>query len=201
MVAMLGLLGCASTVPVEIRNPLPASPELDAVLGDADRYSGQFVRWGGTVVAVHTQGGELIVEVEAAPLNDSGRPVTSTATGGRFLVRAPLGADAGKYRVDRPLTVFGRLSGQAAGLSASGVQLPLVDVHRAQSWLSASDYEYRQRARAYYFHYPYYYWPRSYLYGIHGFRGHAHRFGYWPRFHYYPFYRSPYFHFDPFYRW
>jgi outer membrane lipoprotein len=198
--AAIWLLGCTNTVPVEIRDPLPASPHLQAVLSDTERYQGQFVRWGGTVTAVHKQGGELIAEVEAAPLGESGRPVTSTGTGDRFLIRAPLGAEAGKYQVDRPLTVFGRLSGAAPALSG-GVQLPVVEVHRAQTWLSASEYRQRQRARIHYFHYPYYYWPRSYRYGIHGFHDHFHRFGYWPRFYYYPFYRSPYFGFDPFYRW
>lgn len=193
--ASLLLAGCSSTVPIEIRDPLPGSPTLQQVQLQPELYQGQFVRWGGTIVAVRKDGSGVVAELQFSELNNYGRPQEPLAGAARFLVKIP-GANAAAYRIDRPLTVFGQLTGLETGLSDAQVRLPMVVSKRAQLWWDGTrDYRYAApsispHARYYfYYHYPYYYWPYPY---------HP-RFGYFP-YRYYPRLGRPYyFRYHPYY--
>jgi starvation-inducible outer membrane lipoprotein len=188
------LTGCSSTVPVEIRDPLPGSPTLEQVQLQPELHKGQFVRWGGTIVAVRKEGDGVVAEVQISELNDYGRPQAPIEGAARFIVKIA-DVDATSYQIDRPLTVFGQVSGLEGGLSDPQVRLPLVLSNRAQLWEGARDYRYAApyyspRAHYYlYYHYPYYYWPYSYY----------PPFGYFPYRYYRRFGRRYYYPYDPFY--
>ena len=102
--------GCASKVPVNIREPIPGSPSLAEVRRDPALHAGERVRWGGTIVAVHNREQDTRIEVVGRGLGSQGKPRDGDATAGRFLAEIPGFLDPAVYAEGRKITVVGMLA-------------------------------------------------------------------------------------------
>src|SRR5690625_1718436 len=89
IVGLAGVLlvaGCAS-VPHSLDVPLAEpAPELSQVQSQPDRFTGQTVRWGGTIVGVQNNSDGSLIEVVARPLQSNSRPNENGMTPGRVLI-------------------------------------------------------------------------------------------------------------------
>lgn len=157
--------GCASNVPLEIREPVADAPSVADAGRLPDQFEGRAVRWGGTIVAVHNEAQDTLVELLARDLGSSGRPRETDASQGRFLVRVKGFLDPGIYARDRDVTVRGTIVGREQRLIGERPYLyPVVEADTVYLW---PEYEsYYVRPGPYYDPffpgwYPYRYgWPR-----------------------------------------
>lgn len=109
LAAFLGLAGCASKVPVEIREPVPGSPALKEVLTDPAAFSGARVRWGGTIVEVENKQDATLIQVVGRKLESEGRPEDKDRSPGRFMAQVAGFLDPAIFAPGRQLTVMGIL--------------------------------------------------------------------------------------------
>lgn len=99
--------GCASNIPVTIRNPPPGNPVVAEVRKDTPKYLNSMVRWGGTIASVENRPNYTLVEIVARELSGNGRPNQSDRSMGRFLARIDDFLDPAIYEKGRLLTVNG----------------------------------------------------------------------------------------------
>jgi len=111
MLGILALAGCASNAPLLIRQAPPRNPSVAAVQKAPQRYLGQTVRWGGTIVAVKNLKQRSRVEVVSRPLYGDGEPKEGDTSDGRFLADVPGFLDPAIYAAGRAITVTGTVSG------------------------------------------------------------------------------------------
>jgi len=173
---LLLLTACASNIPYEIQRDITERKiTINAARAQIERYQGQNVRWGGTIVKVENRENESWIEVVGKPLGYYGRPDESDRSLGRFLVRIEGFVDPAIYREDRDLTIFGTLEGRVTGrIDEHAYSYPLV---RAKSYYLWTEYYARTRYPYRYYYYPYHY---RFHYGYHypfyryrfGFHGH-----------------------------
>jgi outer membrane lipoprotein len=148
------LAGCQSSIPLEIREPVAGSPELEHVRADTAHFKNAPVRWGGKIVKLENKAQDTLVEVVSKPLDDDGRPQDSDGTSGRFLVRVTEFLDPAVYKADRLLTMRGVVEGSMEGkIGERSYTYPVVAAQRIYLWPIET------RARYMYdpwFPYPYY---------------------------------------------
>lgn len=159
--SLLLLGGCASSVPIEIREPVSDSPSVAQAREDPKAYVGKHVRWGGKIVSVENKEQDTWVEVVAKDLGDEGRPAYGDNSFGRFLVRTEGFLDPAIYRADREVTVFGVLENQwTKKIGELDYTYPLVNAERLYLWQDPDRrYVYDRQPYGYY---PYYYDPFYY---------------------------------------
>lgn len=104
------LAGCASNIPIEIREPPPANPNLAEVMKDSSRFAGRPVRWGGTIAALENHAKETWLEIVARPLQGDGRPSDSDGSPGRFIAVIDGFLDPVVYAEGRSVTVTGTIA-------------------------------------------------------------------------------------------
>lgn len=170
LLATLLLAGCASNVPLEIQNAVPGSPGVAAASTTEATYTGQKVRWGGTVVSVETRAEDSLIELVAKELGGYGRPRETDLSEGRFLAKVPGFVDPNIYSEDRELTVYGTLDQPVTrNIGERPYTYPLVIVEKLHLWPKYEPVAYPP--------YPYHYYdPFMYPYGP----WYRHRWGYWP---------------------
>jgi outer membrane lipoprotein len=78
--------GCASDVPLVIREPPADNPTLPDVQANPTAVVNQRVRWGGIIVSTRSVENRTEVEIRAKPLGNDGRPEPGDVSLGRFLV-------------------------------------------------------------------------------------------------------------------
>lgn len=166
LIAIVFLGGCASNIPVEIRQDVTSSnPGINAVRTDFSHYEGQTVRWGGTITSVENKVSDTWVEVVGRELGSYGRPKRTDQSLGRFLVRIEGFLDPAIYKPDRKLTVYGTVeSRMVRQIDDHPYTYPLI---KAQTYYLWDDYD-----RYYAYDYPYGYYPYHYYYGLN--YGHYH---------------------------
>lgn len=101
--------GCASDVPLMIREPLPDNPSLAEVQKNPKAFVNRSVRWGGVIVSTKSVADHTDIEVVAKALADDGRPEAGDLSLGRFLVESDQFLDPALYGADREVTVYGVL--------------------------------------------------------------------------------------------
>lgn len=167
------LHGCAQ-IPKAIREPQPLPLSLAQARQAEALPIGTTVRWGGTIAAVEHRENATYVEIVERPLNDTGRPLTTDRTRGRFLARFDQFLDPAVYREGRRITVLGTLVDRVTGkIGQFDYAYPVVEAKGFVLWAPEENPNPR----------PYYdpFWPGP--------------FGYDPWYPWYhPFYR-------PYYRW
>ncbi len=109
-VMLVWLAGCASGVPVVIRDGIATSPGLAEVQAQPAQYLGQRVRWGGSILKVRNRSETTEIEVLAKPLDRFGEPNTEVGGIGRFIVEFAGFKDPSDYPLDRLLTVVGTIT-------------------------------------------------------------------------------------------
>lgn len=112
---LLGAAGCASQVPLAIRgdgSDATSKPvSVPQVQHNPDAYSGQRVRWGGSILALRNLPESTEIEVLSRALARDGEPRVEADAEGRFIARLPGFLDPTQYPKDRLLTVVGVLAG------------------------------------------------------------------------------------------
>lgn len=111
LAAILPLAGCATGVPDSIRDPSATTVEVSQVQTQPNRYLGQRVRWGGTILGVSNREHTTEIEVLSRRLGHDGAPVSDSRGQGRFIAEVPGFLDPAEYAKDRKLTLVGTLSG------------------------------------------------------------------------------------------
>jgi outer membrane lipoprotein len=156
---ILLLGGCASNIPIEIREPPMWSPLLSQAQANPKAYQGQPVRWGGNIVSAENKPNDTWIEVLAKELGSEGRPVAGDESVGRFVVRVSGFLDPAVYRKDRQVTVYGKLEGlETRKIGDLPYAYPLIKAEKIYLWPEYS----RDRYPYYYYPYgypPYYYYP------------------------------------------
>jgi outer membrane lipoprotein len=138
--ATLGLLsGCASGVPVTIRNAPSSEVSVAQVRdGGVQQYTGTYVRWGGSIAVVENGPSETLIQVVSQPLAQGGRPKASGDGGDRFLAKFPGFVDPLIYDKGRQLTVVGTLRGEISRkIGQFAYILPVVEVQSHHLWEGA----------------------------------------------------------------
>ena len=132
-----GLLGGCASDPFSGHEP----PDLDRkatpsqAITEPAKMKGRSVVWGGTIVAVHNLADTTEIAVLAYPLDDSNYPQTSKEASGRFIVQYHGFLDPLMYRLGRPLTVLGRVTGVRKGMVGQApYQYPVVDGSMLHLW-------------------------------------------------------------------
>lgn len=107
----LQVLTACSSVPEPIRSAPPLSPSLTEVRDQPERWRGNPVRWGGTIVQINNLPDESHVEIVARDLYRDGEPRPGDQSQGRFLAIIPAFVDPAIYAAGRRLTIHGTLQG------------------------------------------------------------------------------------------
>ena len=115
LLAALLLAGCASQVPLVVRESPAGGPNILQVQANPSAYVGRPVRWGGIIVGVDNHKTETTLQIVSRPLNSEGRPRKTDATYGRFLARAQGFLDPAVYAPGREITVAGILEPSVTG--------------------------------------------------------------------------------------
>lgn len=172
IVGLAGVLlvaGCAS-VPHSLDVPLAEpAPELSQVQSQPDRFTGQTVRWGGTIVGVQNNSDGSLIEVVARPLQSNSRPNENGMSPGRFLIAAGAFLDPEVYQQGKSVTAVGVLEGlQRRTIGEYEYPYPMLRASAVHLWPPRPE----RTTTPYYdpwFH-PYPYWHHPYRY---------HRYPYW----------------------
>jgi outer membrane lipoprotein len=182
LVFIFMLSACASNIPIEIQQDAN-DITIDAVRSNFERYKGQYVRWGGTIIGVENNESDSWIEIVGKQLNSYGKPKYSDHSLGRFLVRVEGFVDPAIYKTDRVLTVYGVVESRVVRqIDEHPYTYTLIEAEKHYLWREYNRY------RHYAYYYPYYY-PYRYYYPYHfGFHfghhfGHHHRYNFGYRFH------------------
>jgi outer membrane lipoprotein len=145
------LAGCATyQLPPEIREPPAPDVSVADVQGAPSRHVGQFVRWGGRILAVRNRADVTEIEVLATALGDNGVPSTAGAGAGRFIAEIPGFREPAEYPKDRRITVAGTVTGlRARSVGEYPYSYPVVAVTQHRLWAPPAPEPYWHR-------YPYY---------------------------------------------
>lgn len=140
LAAFVLLSGCASRVPETIRNAPSSEVSVAQVReGGAQRYTGTYVRWGGSIAVVENGPSETLIQVVSQPLDQGGRPKANGASGGRFLAKFPGFLDPLIYHEERQLTVVGTLRGEVSRkIGEFAYIFPVVEVQSHYLWENTS---------------------------------------------------------------
>lgn len=129
--AVLLLAGCASQIPLEIRQG-PDSPAPSEVRGNIGAHAGRAVRWGGLLLETQNRQTVTRLVILARPLTRDGEPSGSDTSLGRFIAIVPGFLDPKVYAPDRLVTVTGILRGSEHG--TVGTHDYLYPVVEAAAW-------------------------------------------------------------------
>ncbi|MGD2113123.1 MAG: Slp family lipoprotein [Gammaproteobacteria bacterium] len=132
LLAVLLTAGCASPVPLAIRQGPPDSPTPATVRAQPGDYAGRAVRWGGVLIATGNRAHATRLTVLARPLASDGRPGAGDISLGRFIAVVPEFLDPRVYAPDRLVTVTGTLRGSETG--RVGEHPYIYPVVAAQAW-------------------------------------------------------------------
>ena len=101
--------GCASDVPLVIREPLADNPSLADVQSNPKAFVNRRVRWGGRIVSTKSVANKTEVEIVAKAVATDGRPEPGDVSLGRFIANSGEFLDRAIYSADREVTVYGVL--------------------------------------------------------------------------------------------
>ncbi|HKL77552.1 MAG TPA: Slp family lipoprotein [Gammaproteobacteria bacterium] len=156
------LSGCASTVPVAIREPVPASPALAEVRKDLAAHVGREVRWGGTIAAVENRPDTTVIEVVGRRLHAGGRPRSEDRSAGRFLVVVDGFLDPAVYGEGRQVTARGTLAEPVTrDIGRYAYRFPVVEAGTLHLWPLPEEPRYDPYPPPWY-HDPWYPYPHPY---------------------------------------
>ncbi|MGH8487321.1 MAG: Slp family lipoprotein [Gammaproteobacteria bacterium] len=135
------LYGCASDVPLVIREPLADNPWLAEVQSNPKAFLNRRVRWGGTIVSTKSVGNKAEVEILAKAIDTDGRPEPGDVSLGRFLVSSDGFLDPATYSEGREVTVHGVLDDVLMGkIGEHPYAYPFVRAIQLYLWPEQRDY-------------------------------------------------------------
>lgn len=129
------VLSACVTAPAPIATEPPAVIEISEVQDDVSAYSGQQIRWGGTVVGVVNNAESSDVLIVSRPLSRIHRPRASDQSSGRFIARIPEFVEPETYTEGRELTVTGTIAGtETLPIGQTEYVYPVVTVEGKHLW-------------------------------------------------------------------
>ncbi|MGH8608691.1 MAG: Slp family lipoprotein [Gammaproteobacteria bacterium] len=135
--------GCASDVPLLIREPPADNPTLADVQTNPTAFLNRRVRWGGKIVSTRIVENRTEVEILAKALRTDGRPEIGDESVGRFLVSSDDFLDPAVYTAGREVTVYGVLQNMLVrNIGTHPYLYPLVKATQLYLWTEQSDYGY-----------------------------------------------------------
>lgn len=161
--AIIGLLavcgGCASKPSTSVGQALVDDVSLATVRKAIDDYQGTTVRWGGLVTETENKSDYTLVFVVARALENNEKPLSDSASEGRFVARFNGFVDPSVYAAGRPLSVIGEVDGiLIRPIGEYDYRFPIVAVRDSYLWADPS-----KQPRVYYY-------PDPWMY--HGFNYH-----------------------------
>ncbi len=155
--SLLAAGGCASQVPLLVRQPLPENPSINAVQEDISHYQGGYVRWGGTIARIENKEDHTVLEIVARQLGSEGQPQETDVSPGRFLAHIEEFLDPAIYQQGREITVYGVIEKLVKGqIGKHPYTFPLVWVKIYHLW--------QPENLGNYYYPPYYFYPYSFYY-------------------------------------
>ena len=135
---------CATSVPQNISQAPTPNPSLAEVLAQPDAHKGEFVRWGGVVLAVAKPANQTEIEIQVKQVDSSGKPISTDLTQGRFLAKLAAGVEpAQPYAPGSMVTIYGMLdSVQTRSIAEKPYDYPLINVQKLYTWSAESDYNF-----------------------------------------------------------
>ncbi|MFM1891695.1 MAG: hypothetical protein RLZ44_772 [Pseudomonadota bacterium] len=129
------LSGCASKVPLAIREAPPDQPSVAAARAAGEPLRGRAVRWGGELVAVRNQAERSELEILARQLARDGEPDPDGPAEGRFIARIEGFVDPADYQSGDRITVSGTLVDRVASKVGDYLyRYPVVEVRQWYRW-------------------------------------------------------------------
>jgi outer membrane lipoprotein len=128
---LLSLTSCSSnpTIPQADRSFSPKQVVTDTSLPQ------QSLQWGGILIATTNLADSSELEILAYPLDDKGRPITESASIGRFIATQAGYLEAGEYATGRLVTATGQISTIRSGLVGEAkYQFPVMQCDQLALW-------------------------------------------------------------------
>ena len=160
--------GCASGPTTSVGQAQVDAVALATVLADIDDYQGTTVRWGGLVTETENKADHTLVFIVARKLKNNEKPLSNSASEGRFVARFDGFVDPLVYEAGRPLSVVGEIDGSLARpIGEYDYRFPVVAVRDSYLWADP-----KKQPKVYYYpdpwlyhslhyhHYPYKKHPR-----------------------------------------
>ncbi len=153
---VIALSACSSNIPLDISQEVNDAPSFSQIQKQPESYLDQPLRWGGTILKTENKQGSSWITIVAFPLSDSGRPMESDQSPGRFIAVVDDFLEPLVYTKDRELTVRGRLlRTEAIKVGDYPYQYPVLQVDSYHLW--AKKPEINQINTPYFWpYYPYY---------------------------------------------
>jgi outer membrane lipoprotein len=127
--------GCAANPALSISQAVVDDVTLTQARSAADAYTGSTVRWGGVVTEVENKADKTWVFVVGRALSDDAKPVTDSASEGRFIASFNGFVDPLVYKSGRPLTVVGSVEGSTVrAIGEYDYRFPVVVVRDSYLW-------------------------------------------------------------------
>ena len=166
MLVLMACVGCAANPAASLSQALVDDVSLTQARSAADAYTGSTVRWGGVVTDVENKADKTWVFVVGHELRDDEKPITDSASEGRFIASFDGFVDPLVYKSGRPLTVVGSIEGSTVrAIGEYDYRFPVVAVRDSYLWEEPVKtkvyYAPRPFMYDYYYYHPYpYYRPR-----------------------------------------
>ncbi|MCA1606027.1 MAG: Slp family lipoprotein [Acidobacteria bacterium] len=135
--------GCASDVPLVIREPPADNPTLADVQSNPTAFVNRRVTWGGIIVSTRSIEKRTEVEIRAKALRTDGRPELGDVSLGRFLASNDGFLDPAVYSAGREVTVYGVLQNVLVrNIGTHPYLYPTVKAAQLYLWTEQSEYGY-----------------------------------------------------------
>lgn len=129
LLLVLGLVGCATSGPIDELSTLRVSEVPDAGV------NGETVRWGGTIAIIENTEDGSIVEIVSRPLSAWGRPQRNDQTDGRFIAHLDQVLDLDEVKKGMDVTLVGELTSIEAGtVGDRPYEFPVLTVSKLKVW-------------------------------------------------------------------
>jgi outer membrane lipoprotein len=158
--------GCAANPASSISQAIVDDVSLTQARSAVDAYMGSTVRWGGVVTEVENKADKTWVFLVGRVLRDDEKPITDSASEGRFIASFNGFVDPLVYKKGRPLTVVGSIeSSTVRAIGEYDYWFPVVAVRDSYLWAEPVKtkviYAPRPFVYDYYYYHPYpYHRPR-----------------------------------------
>jgi outer membrane lipoprotein len=131
--------GCAPVFPREVTDRIDRHISFQQLQSNPEKFKGTWLMLGGVIVSVKNMKEGTLLEILQKPLDSDGRPLETDRTFGRFLVDSDQFLDSAVYRLDRRITVVGKVIGQKTlPLDEITYQYPLLSAETLHLWSPAS---------------------------------------------------------------
>ena len=135
LILIISMSACSTHIPPEIKQPLEGSPAIGEVRDKVDAYISQKVRWGGVILDTENKQDTSSLTIVAFPLSDSGEPLVSDKSTGRFIAKFDEFLEPIIFSPDRVITVTGKLlKTETLDVGEYAYEYPVVQVEHHYIW-------------------------------------------------------------------